>query len=126
MKKMMPIALAGAIAMLFCGAAFADDMGMGKSEKDKAKVEQKMVDKQADRLAKMTDELSLTPTQKDQVSTILKASAEKKKALRVKMDADMSDIRTSEEAQIKALLTPEQQAKHDKLMMEHRAKMDKK
>ena len=126
MKTMMPIALAGAIAMLFCGAAFADDMGMGKPEKDKAQMEQKMVEKQADRLAKMTDSLSLTPTQKDQVSTIFKASAEKKKALRVKMDTDMNDIGTSEEAQIKAILTPEQQAKHEKMMMEHRAKMDKK
>ena len=126
MKKMMPIALAGAIAMLFCGAAFADDMGMGKSEKEKASMEQKMVKKEANRLEMMTDALSLTPTQKDQVSTILKASAEQKKALRVKMDADMNDVRVSEEAQIKTVLTPEQQAKNEKMMMEHRAKMDKK
>lgn len=124
-KKMIPVALAGAIAMLFCGAVFADDMGMGKSEKEKATMEQKMVKKQATRLDMMTDKLALTPTQKDQVSTIFKGTAEQKKALMVKMDADMKDIRATEDTQIKAVLTPEQQTKYDQMMIEHRAKMDK-
>jgi len=98
---------------------------MGKSEKEKATMEQKMVKKQATRLDMMTDKLALTPTQKDQVSTIFKGTAEQKKALMVKMDADMKDIRATEDTQIKAVLTPEQQTKYDQMMIEHRAKMDK-
>ena len=61
MNKLISIALAGALSTLICGAALADDMGMGKDSK--TSMEQKMAKKQADKLTMMTKTLSLTPDQ---------------------------------------------------------------
>jgi len=113
--------------MLICGASFADDMDMGKKDTGgKMTMEEKMLKKQADKLEMMSKTLSLTPDQKDKVGAIIKSIGEQKKAMMMKMEADEKAMHESENTQIKALLTPEQQASYDKMMMEHKAKMKEK
>jgi len=120
MKKLIPIALAGAIAMLIGAAAFADDMGMGKM------TEEKMMKKQTEKVEMMTKTLSLTPDQKDKVAAILKANGEQKKAMMMKMEADEKTMKEAQDTQIKAILTPDQQAKFDKMVADQKAKWQKK
>jgi hypothetical protein len=127
MKKIIPMLLAGAMVMSVCGAMFADDMDYHKSAKDSnTTMDQKMAKMQADKLDKLTKELALTPDQKSKVSDILRATGDQKKAIVTKMEADVKDLRDSEDTQIKATLTADQQVKYDKMMMEHQAKMEKK
>lgn len=125
MKKMIPMALAG-VTMLLCGAVYADDMAAGKPEKAPMTMEEKMAKKQADHLDMMTKKLALTPDQTDKVGAILKANGEQKKAMMMKMEADEKTMKEAQDTQIKAILTPEQSAMYDKMMAEHKAKMDKK
>jgi hypothetical protein len=127
MKKLLPMLLAGAMAVSVCGAMFADDMDYNKSNKDSnTTMDQKMAKMQAKKLDKLTKDLALTPDQKSKVSDIMRSTGDQKKALITKMESDEKNLRDSEDAQIKAVLTADQQVKYDKMIMEHQAKMEKK
>ena len=127
MKKLIPMLLAGAMVMSVSAAMFADDMDYSKSNKESnMTMDQKMAKMQATRLDKLTKDLALTPDQKSKVSDIMRATGDQKKAIITKMEADEKDLRDSEDTQIKAVLTADQQVKYDKMMMEHQAKMEKK
>jgi Spy/CpxP family protein refolding chaperone len=74
-------------------------------------------------LDKMTKELNLTPEQKEKIEAIMKAKAEKNKAEMEKMRESMKAEMDATTAQIKEVLTPEQQVKFDKLQEEKKGKM---
>jgi Spy/CpxP family protein refolding chaperone len=124
MNKIITMTIAAAIALLISGAAFADDSDVGGG--DKMAMEQKMLKKQAEKLDMLTTNLKLSPDQKDKVGDIIKSTGDQKKDLMIKMEADEKTLHDSEDTQIKAVLTPDQQVAYDKLMAEHRVKMQKK
>ena len=99
--KMVTAALAGLIGLSFTlapQAAFADW--------------EKNVDKRVER---MTEHLTLTPDQVTQVRAILEAE---KEAIKQK--------RAESEQKIVAILTPEQQEKHNKMLEKMKEKKDEK
>lgn len=122
MKRIITIALAGVFAMIFSGAAMAD---MGMDMKDGKTMQEKMAKKRTDWLQKLTKQLTLTMDQQTQIEAILKANDEQKMTVKTKMDTDLKAVKESENAQIKAVLTPEQQTKYEKMMMEKMKKMEK-
>ena len=75
---------------------------------------------QRDRLANLTEQLSLTPAQVEQIKPILNSERDAMRALNQDTSLDreakrpkMREIREAHDAKIRALLTPEQQAKMD-------------
>lgn len=66
-------------------------------------------------LKRFSSKLDLTPEQRKQVATILDAKREKIKALHSEIRPEFEEIRTSTKAEIRRLLTPEQQEKFDQL-----------
>ena len=76
--------------------------------------------KGGDRLANLTEQLSLTPAQVEQIKPILNSERDAMRALNQDTSLDreakrpkMREIREAHDAKIRALLTPEQQAKMD-------------
>ena len=76
-------------------------------------------------LEKMSEELDLTPEQKVLVEKILAANLPKFKELKESVRPKFSAVRSALQAEIRAVLKPEQQAKFDKLVgeFENRRKM---
>lgn len=73
-----------------------------------------------DRLANLTEQLSLTPAQVEQIKPILNSERDAMRALNQDTSLDreakrpkMREIREAHDAKIRALLTPDQQAKMD-------------
>ena len=76
--------------------------------------------KGGDRLANLTEQLSLTPAQVEQIKPILNSERDAMRALNQDTSLDreakrpkMREIREAHDAKIRALLTPDQQAKMD-------------
>ncbi len=73
---------------------------------------------QARLLQRFSSKLKLTPEQRTQVATILEAKRQKIDALRADIRPKFEEIRTSTAADIRKLLTPEQQQKFDVMQVE--------
>ena len=81
-------------------------------------------------LQRFSSKLNLTPGERTQVAAILEAKRRKIDALRAEIGPRFEDIRTSTSAEIRQLLTPEQQKRFDIMQAEwdarrkqfHRAK----
>ncbi len=74
------------------------------------------------RLKRFSEKLKLTPDQRQQVSTIFEASRTKMEALRAEFRPKFEAIRTDTRAQIRGLLTPDQQKTFDAMNAERDAK----
>ena len=68
---------------------------------------------QARMLQRFSSKLQLTPDQRTHVAAILDQKRQKIDALRAEIQPKFQEIRTSTAAEIRALLTPEQQQKFD-------------
>ncbi len=66
-------------------------------------------------LDQFSSELKLTPDQRDKVAAILEAKRQKIETLRAEMRPRFEQIRISTSAEIRQLLTPEQQQRFDVL-----------
>ncbi|MBI3875986.1 MAG: hypothetical protein HY300_08515 [Verrucomicrobia bacterium] len=114
-KRLMFIsALSGLVA--FAPAAFSQE------KKDEPKAPERGKAAPGDRLKELAEQLNLTDEQKEKLKPIVQEEVEKLKALRE--DATLSrqdkvakfrEIQEGAQAKIKAILTPEQQEKMDKL-----------
>jgi len=71
---------------------------------------------------RLVRELSLTSAQKTQVDAILQDSHQKMDGVYTQANQQLEDIRKATRAQIRQLLTPEQQAKFDQLIAKHQGK----
>lgn len=78
--------------------------------------------KGGDRLANLTEQLSLTPAQVEQIKPILNSERDAMRALNQDTSLDreakrpkMREIRDAHNAKIRAVLTPDQQAKMDSM-----------
>ncbi len=77
---------------------------------------------QARLLQRFSSKLKLTPEQRTQVATILEAKRQKIDALRADIQPKFEEIRTSIAADIRKLLTPEQEQKFDVMQAEGEAR----
>ena len=73
-------------------------------------------------LQQFSSKLHLTPAQRTQVAAILEAKRQRIKTLRADIRPKFEDIRTSASAEIRVLLTPEQQKKFDVMQAEWEAR----
>ncbi len=73
-------------------------------------------------LDQWTQELGLTPDQKEKLQEIFKNNEEKFKTLRKDMDEDLRNIRNQLTNEIKSVLTEEQQAKYEAMIQSYRSK----
>ena len=85
----------------------------------------KSEDIQKKMLERFDSKLSLTADQRQQVATILEGKRTKIDALRAEMRPKFEEIRNATRAEIRQLLTPEQQTKFDKMTAEFDAKAKK-
>jgi len=76
-------------------------------------------------LRRFSSELALSPTQKEEIRGILKSSREKTEKLLAEFRPKFDAIRASAAEEIKKLLSPEQQAKFDRLQEKHKRRMKK-
>jgi len=76
-------------------------------------------------LERFNSKLNLTPEQKSQVSAILQTSREKIKALQTDIHPKFEEIRNSTNAEIRKILTPDQQKKFDEMQAAWKAKWEK-
>ena len=76
-------------------------------------------------LQRFSSKLKLTPEQRTRVAAILDAKRQKIDALRAEIRPRFEEIRTSTAAEIRQLLTPEQQKKFDVMQAEWQAKQAK-
>lgn len=76
-------------------------------------------------LQQFSRQLRLTPEQRTQVGAILEAKRQKIDALRAETRPRFDDIRSSTGAEIRQLLTPEQQARYDKMEAEQQARKER-
>ena len=80
---------------------------------------------QARMLERFDSKLKLTPEQRSQVAEILDGKRQKIDTLRAEIQPKFEAIRTSTSAEIRGLLTPEQQKKFDAMQVEWQAKKKK-
>jgi Spy/CpxP family protein refolding chaperone len=113
MKKAVTLVCAGMLVIQVCGLAFAGD------DKNPAKWQEKRVEK-------MAKKLDLTKEQKEKVAAIFKESGDKIQAETQKMQEAKKAIREDESQKIKAVLTPDQAQKYEKMQAERKEKMEKK
>ncbi len=73
-------------------------------------------------LDRFNSRLKLTPDQRQKVAAILEAKRSKMGALRAEVHPKFEEIRNSTRAEIRQLLTPEQQKKFDVMNAEHDAR----
>ena len=73
-------------------------------------------------LRQLTTKLQLTPTQQNQVAGILESKRQKMDALRTEIRSHFDELRTSTSAEIRQLLTPEQQKRFDAMEAEWEAR----
>jgi Spy/CpxP family protein refolding chaperone len=66
-------------------------------------------------LTRFSSALQLTPQQREQVGAILEAKRQRIDALRAELRPQFDELRASTSAEIRALLTPEQQGKFDEM-----------
>ena len=122
MKKLVAMSLSFVFAASVCGIAIAYDQAAATTGKGgKMTMEQR----QQDRLAKMTKELGLTADQQSNISVLMTARNEKMKGAKKNKD-DMKAIFTDYNTQVKAVLTPDQVKKYDKMMEKEKAKHQEK
>lgn len=76
-------------------------------------------------MQQFTSKLNLTSDQQQKISVIFEEARAKMNALREEMRPKFQEIRTTTKAQIRALLTPDQQARFDKMNAEREARMQK-
>lgn len=76
-------------------------------------------------LQEFSRHLRLTSEQRTQVGAILEAKRQKVEALRAETRPQFEGIRSSASAEIRRLLTPEQQARYDKLEAEQQARRER-
>ena len=72
-------------------------------------------------LDQWTQELGLTPEQKEKLQEIFKNNEERFKTLRKDMDKNLRDIRTQLTKEIKSVLTEEQKAKYEAMIEKYRS-----
>jgi len=72
--------------------------------------------------ARFERKLKLTPEQRAQVDSILQANRQKLDAIFAETEPRVEAIRAGTEAQIRQLLTPEQQIRFDQIAARHNAK----
>lgn len=78
------------------------------------------------RMAEMMGrKLKLSPEQKEKLREILKAKREKMRAMRSEMEPKLDELRQSTRLEIRAILTPEQQEKFDRLEEKWRKRQEK-
>ena len=70
-----------------------------------------------DRMEKLTESLNLTPAQKTQIQPILDATKPKMEAIRLEAREKSKAVMTDAMAQIRPLLTPDQQKQLDERKM---------
>ena len=80
---------------------------------------------QARLLERFDSKLKLTPEQRSQVAEILDGKRQKIDALRAEIRPKFEEIRSSTSAEIRGLLTPEQQKKFDAMQIEWEAQAKK-
>ena len=74
---------------------------------------------------RFSSQLKLTAEQRDQVKVLLEAKRQKMSALRVETRPRYEEIRRSTQAEIRRMLSPEQQKKFDRMEMEWQARRAK-
>jgi Spy/CpxP family protein refolding chaperone len=72
--------------------------------------------------AKLREKLLLSPEQHTEVSAILEQTSQQFRELRERIEPEFESLREAQRQRIMAILTPEQQAKYQKLIDEHRKK----
>jgi Spy/CpxP family protein refolding chaperone len=77
---------------------------------------------QAHPMQRFSSQLKLTPEQRTQVAAILEAKRLKIDAFRAEMKPKFEEIRTSTSAEIRQILTPEQQRRFDEMNAEFEAR----
>jgi Spy/CpxP family protein refolding chaperone len=73
-------------------------------------------ERRARKVEQLTRELSLTPTQSQQLDAILKERHAEAKAIRDQADVQVEQIRQKGREQIRAILTPEQKPKFEEFL----------
>lgn len=122
MKKLVAMFLSCIFAASVCGIAIADDQAAsttGKGEK------MTMEQRQQERLAKLTKELTLTADQQSKISALMTARNEKMKGEKKNKD-EMKAAFAEYNKQVKAVLTPDQATKYDKIMQKEKEKHQEK
>ena len=76
-------------------------------------------------LERFSSELKLAPDQKEQVKTLLEAKRQKMEALRNEVRPRREEIRQSTQAEIRKLLSPEQETKFDRMEKEWKSRRAK-
>jgi Spy/CpxP family protein refolding chaperone len=123
MKKLVSMFVAVLFVAGLCGSVMAgDDKSSEKSEK---KVAEKTENKLEKHLDQLTKELNLTPEQREQVFVIMKEKDERRKTEMEKKQKVVVATKEDADTKIKAVLTPEQAAKFDKMKENQKEKMDK-
>jgi Spy/CpxP family protein refolding chaperone len=125
MKK--TLALLAALALTTAGTSFAQTTPAATTQAHHGKGGHKDPAKKADQKAsKMAKELGLNADQEAKVEQLMLARQQETAALKAKYGtdktagrADMKAAREKYNAQLKAILTPEQYAKFDKMKDEH-------
>jgi len=118
MKKLF-IALAIVFGLCLQNAAAQTETAQKPKEENlKAEVAEKVKAE----LAKIDKELQLTADQKTQIKTILTEQIEKLKAVQKEIEPKTKAIKDEGRSKMRAVLTPEQQAKWDKMKAEYRKK----
>ncbi len=119
MKRVIAMLMACVFAASVCTVAFAMEGGWeGKGKQSMEKMHEK-------HLEKMTKDLNLTVEQKDKISALMKNKSDKMMAEKKKMMDAEKIIRDDYNVKLKEVLTPEQATKHNKMMEERKAKMEK-
>jgi Spy/CpxP family protein refolding chaperone len=90
---------------------FQARMGWWRSPRDPAPFQQLL-------LKRLTRELDLRPEQRQQVETVLRETGQEFARLREEVDPRVREIRVRSREKIRAILTPEQQAKFEALEKE--------
>ncbi|HCV42425.1 MAG TPA: hypothetical protein DGH68_03005 [Bacteroidetes bacterium] len=91
---------------------------------DKEKMKAEVAEKAKAELAKIAEELKLTPDQKAQMKTIITERMEKTQAVYKEVEPKLQAIKDDARGKMRAVLTPEQQTKWDKMKAEHGKKSE--
>jgi Spy/CpxP family protein refolding chaperone len=118
MKRLLAMFLSCIFAASVCAIAIADEQPAGKGEK--MTIEQH----QQKKLAQLTKALTLTADQQSKIADLMKARSEKMKGVKNNKD-ERKAIFDDYNTQVKAVLTPEQVTKYDKMMEKEKGKHEK-
>ena len=118
MKRLVAMFLGCIFAASVCAIAIADEQPAGKG--DKMTIEQH----QQKKLEQLTKALTLTADQQSKIADLMKARSEKMKGVKKNKD-EMKSIFADYNTQVKAVLTPDQAAKYDKMLENEKGKHEK-